>query len=1146
MISKTEYLKLKEEELKEIISSKTLKNFLNQTYSKKNGAEFDETFSEDYLWRYALYMSSRSCYLLEDNKYNETAVESLKMAAEIYENLYDISEEYDKGYSLLLSSLCYDLSGYQANAKCLIDELELQFDYYSLKNDDELNILENLFLKTIQLFLQKKIYLLDDELIQLKSVDSNKLSSAYEDFLKYYVNLLKNLIEFIFEGDENLIETIKNNSQNAYKSILYSGNVLMSHLMHLFNVRLEIFFEKNIWTNLGKYVDTYHSLWNKFIKLKTKDLYSKFEIKDKKDRQSIMEFWNSQLNALNANIIGENQNDENYIIKMPTSAGKTFISEMLLLNSFVEYENSKAVYITPYLSLTNEINESLSSLEKLGFTLSNMTKSYEIDEYENLWVEEADVLIATPEKIDLLYRNEKEFFKDVSIIIIDEGHIVGDNGKRSVLVELLISKLKMNLKNTRFIFVSAMMADADTKDLSQWITHKENNVLESPKINGKVWEPTKRLIGYLDYKDGKGTIRYPKMKMFVPNIIKQKNYDFINHDSGRKNTKKFPRKGYKSDIPVELAYNLISDGNILIFTSQARYSVSIGKSFLELFRLKNSVNEEIDIKFKNNEKLHSLVVSEKLLGKDHDVSKCLHYKIGIHNGDLPEELRKSIESDFKNKKLKVLIASNTISHGINFPIKNTIIHALNYDKEGYVSKRDFWNLVGRTGRAGKETEGKVLFIVRNTLDKQRYWDYTNKMHIEKLNSRLLEIVNEIIATSDSYLGDMHVQDEIEPILFNILIEESIDTIDESVIENTLKNSLFYVQSDLIQKEYLFKCLRHSGNVFYSEINDKKLRSIYSKTGLTLKSNQIISNYILENFDDFVWLIHSDDAESLLYHIFELFSKLNEMDNDKLNDDKSDEHFFTDKKDELIEITLNWIDGESIEDLITLWKDYFNNDKLHIFLNKSLQYNFSWGIQSLLEILIYHFNNEFEYKFDGINDLPDDIKNFSSYIKYGLNNPEACGCKNLGIENRETCIKLVNEYFNKNEPNWFFNIDFDDLKNNSNFTDSEKKEVVQILQEKNYNQIQFEAFLEMKFRVPLISENLDIGSILLLERDLTDELNLYKINLKYENNIVGSLPITYSKALAIEMDLNNVNLMAEVVDIGDDGVNIIVDVLNELD
>lgn len=1140
MISKSEYLKTNEIELKDIIASKKLINFLNQTYSKKNGAVFDEKYSESYLWRYALYMSSRSCYLLESEKNNETAILSLKMAAEIYENLYYVSDEYDKGYSLLLSSLCYDLSGYQANAKCLIDELEKELDYYSLKRNDEVNNLENFFLKTIQLFLQKKIYLLNEELIQLRDINLNRLPSIYENFLNEYMNLLENLINFIFEGDENLIDVIKSNSQNAYKSILYSGNVLMSHLMHLFKVRLEIFFEKNIWTNMGKYIDNYHPLWNKFIKLKTKDYYSEFGIKDKENRQSIMEFWNSQLNALNSNIIGKNQNNENYLIKMPTSAGKTFITEILLLNSLIEKENSKAIYITPYLSLTNEINESLSSLEKLGFTLSNMTKSYEIDEYENLWVEEADVLIATPEKIDLLYRKEKEYFNDISIIIVDEGHIVGDNGKRSVLSELLISKFKMNLKNTRIIFVSAMMNDTDTKYLSEWITQKRDNVLESPRIAGQVWEPTRRLIGYLDYKNNKGHIRYTKMNMFVPNIIKQNIYQYINPDTGRKNTKKFPKNNApKSDISVELSYNLISEGNILIFTSQARNSIIIGNSFLNLFNIKNLVNEEIKIEFKNKEELHSLDISKKLLGEDHPVTKCLHFNIGIHNGGIPEELRKSIELDFKNKKLKVLIATNTIVQGINFPIKNTIIHALNINKDLYVSKRDFWNLVGRTGRAGKETEGKIIFIARNQDDINRFEEYTNEINIKNLNSRLLEIIQEIIEKSelDDYI-DKYIQEEIEPILFDILIEESIDTLDESVIENTLKNSLFYVQSNHLEKECLFKHLKHSGNVFYSEIKDKNLRTIYSKTGLTLKSNKLISDYVLGNLLEFNRLIKSDDVESLLDHIFILFPQLKEMDNTKLNNENYEKNFFILNKDFLKNFTKKWIDGENIVSLITLWKNQFADEKIYAFLNKSLQYNFSWGIHSLLEILIWHLNILCGYKLDGIDDLPTNIKNFSSYVKYGLNNPEACKCKNLGIENRETCIKLVNEYCNENDSNWFFNIDFNNLKNNPNFNYSEKKEVIQILQEKNFNQKQLDTILEKPIEISINTNELYVGSILLLERDLTDKYNLYKINLKYKNNIVGSLPINYSKALAIEIDLNNVNLLAEVIDIKDNRANII--------
>ena len=115
-----------------------------------------------------------------------------------------------------------------------------------------------------------------------------------------------------------------------------------------------------------------------------------------------------------------------------------------------------------------------------------------------------------------------------------------------------------------------------------------------------------------------------------------------------------------------------------------------------------------------------------------------------------------------------------------------------------------------------------------------------------------------------------------------------------------------------------------------------------------------------------------------------------------------------------------------------------------------------------------------------------------------------------------------------------------MKNNQNFNDFEKKEVIQILQEKNYNQKQFEELLGKSIDVPIKLNGLDVGSILHLERDLTDKFNLYKIDLKYENNIVGTLPIHYSKAIAIEMDLNNVNLLAKVRNIKDDRVSIIIE------
>ena len=109
---------------------------------------------------------------------------------------------------------------------------------------------------------------------------------------------------------------------------------------------------------------------------------------------------------------------------MPTGAGKTFIAELAILKALTEFPDKKCIYITPFRTLTNEVKDTLSkNLNKLNFVVSNVIGSYEIDESQTILIEKSDVIIATPEKIDLLFRTDPEFFENISIVIIDEGHI---------------------------------------------------------------------------------------------------------------------------------------------------------------------------------------------------------------------------------------------------------------------------------------------------------------------------------------------------------------------------------------------------------------------------------------------------------------------------------------------------------------------------------------------------------------------------------------------------------------------------------------------------------------------------------------------------------------------------------------------------
>ena len=61
-----------------------------------------------------------------------------------------------------------------------------------------------------------------------------------------------------------------------------------------------------------------------------------------------MEFWNSQLNALNANIIGENQDDENHLLVFSYDENKT-LSEVQTQEEYDEAVADDADLMAPTL-----------------------------------------------------------------------------------------------------------------------------------------------------------------------------------------------------------------------------------------------------------------------------------------------------------------------------------------------------------------------------------------------------------------------------------------------------------------------------------------------------------------------------------------------------------------------------------------------------------------------------------------------------------------------------------------------------------------------------------------------------------------------------------------------------------------------------
>ena len=177
------------------------------------------------------------------------------------ENISEIEEsssQFDVDFLRILSALCYDVSGYQANAYCIAKKI----NEYQLSSDLDIDLTEdNYIIQIIQNALLKKIPLIRQLILSKKHDSSNSehfstLLCAFELWTNQILNL-----------EENDFFTIFN---DAYELYLNAGNIYISQLILLFKIRIKMYGKRSIYLKLKDITDG-NIIWNKYIKLLAND-----------------------------------------------------------------------------------------------------------------------------------------------------------------------------------------------------------------------------------------------------------------------------------------------------------------------------------------------------------------------------------------------------------------------------------------------------------------------------------------------------------------------------------------------------------------------------------------------------------------------------------------------------------------------------------------------------------------------------------------------------------------------------------------------------------------------------------------------------------------------------------------------------------
>jgi superfamily II DNA/RNA helicase len=451
-----------------------------------------------------------------------------------------------------------------------------------------------------------------------------------------------------------------------------------------------------------------------------------------------IELWPSQLEAATRAV---DINDD-LVVSLPTSAGKTRIAELCILRSLSE--GKRVVFITPLRALSAQTEAGLHrTFTPLGKSISALYGSIGSSNFEEDAIRERDIVVATPEKLDFALRNDPTLLDDVGLIVLDEGHMIG-LGEREVRYEVQIQRLlrRADANRRRIVCLSAILPSGDQfDDFVQWLRDDEQGAGIAND-----WRPTRVRFGEVLWGSDRARLelRVGDERPFVPTFLSAKQPT----SGGR--TAPFPRD--QRELCLATAWRLVEDGqSVLIYCPERRSVEPFAKSIVDL-----NARGLIDSVIGDDSEMltTALSIGREWLGYDHPVLSCLKLGVAVHHGALPTPFRKEIERLLRDGVLKVTISSPTLAQGLNLSATAIVFHSLMRSGQ-IIPASEFKNVIGRAGRAFVDVEGLVLFPVftNHATYLARWRSLTNDSGTNSMESGLMRLVLTLLQRMHRSLGE---------------------------------------------------------------------------------------------------------------------------------------------------------------------------------------------------------------------------------------------------------------------------------------------------------------------------------------------------------------------------------------------------------
>ncbi|HEY9685151.1 MAG TPA: DEAD/DEAH box helicase [Oculatellaceae cyanobacterium] len=503
-------------------------------------------------------------------------------------------------------------------------------------------------------------------------------------------------IEFTFTGEEHLLMDASSVLDDAGTLAANGHSPAYWWIVRLLKLMFTGFSQSSLWTVLPPH----------FGSADPDDL-RKYILLQACSHPSVTELWMSQRAAIPLALDSTNWGG---VINLRTSAGKTRVAELAILSVLLNDPDAQVVYLAPFRSLAFEVEQNMTALfEFMGFKVSHLYGGARASAADTELAQESSIIIATPEKIRAIYRAEPEFFSRTQLFIMDEGHLLGAN-ERFVKNELFIDHVRKIAEKTeaRILILSAVLPNAG--ELAQWITGSSSGVAKSN------WKPSAERFGLLRWNGNRVRLEWRgKMPSFNPSFIEARAVKW-----GRRRNP-FPHT--KREAIAATALKLTAIGPVMIFAGKANSVPGLAKDVLIALG-----NDAINHSWPIHEWSVFEAACREELEDDSIEFRAARLGIICHSNRLPPQVRYAMEHLMRSCPPKIVIATSTLAQGVNIGISSVIVASPYVGTGQAMSKRDFWNICGRAGRAFVDREGKILFAIDDT---RTDWEIKRDRNIAK-------------------------------------------------------------------------------------------------------------------------------------------------------------------------------------------------------------------------------------------------------------------------------------------------------------------------------------------------------------------------------------------------------------------------------